>query len=156
MTEFGKKMKEKRPRIRKTRKEPTRERKVKNPPMQITIPWGRGASEYRPGIFTKKYFEKHGEACAADVYYALSQEIERLNKERIEIGEKPFERPNYSSFAKYFHWFKLLGLVELVDRREPAIYDFLEERQFYRLTDNGKAEEEAWQDPVRAAHPEFG
>ena len=39
--------------------------------------------------FTKQYFEKHGEACATDVYYALSQEIERLNKERIEVGERP-------------------------------------------------------------------
>jgi len=29
---------------------------------------------------------------------------------------------NYSSFAKYFHWFKLPGLVEPIDRREPAIY----------------------------------
>ncbi len=148
-------MKEQRPRIRKVRKEPTRERKLRNPP-QITIPWGRGASEYRPGLFTKKYFEKHGEGCAADIYYALSQEIERLNKERIEIGEKPFRRPNYSSFAKYFHWFKLMGLVESVDRREPAIYNFLEEREFYRLTGKGKAEASAWEDPVRAAHPEFG
>ncbi len=149
-------MKERRPRIKKVRKEPTRERKVKNPPMQITIPWGRGASDYRPGIFTKRYFVEHGEACAADIYYALSQEIERLNEERIEIDEKPFQRPNYSSFAKYFHWFKLLGLVEPVDRREAAIYDFLEERVFYRLTSKGEAEVRAWEDPVRAAHPEFG
>ena len=148
-------MKEKRPRIRKVRKEPTRERKLKNPP-QITGFWGRGASEYRPGKFTKRYFVEHGEACAADIYYALSQEIERLNKERIEIREKPFQRPNYSSFAKYFHWFKLLGLVEPTDKREPAIYDFLEERVFYKLTAKGKAEVTAWEDPVRAAHPEFG
>ena len=147
-------MKPQRPRIKKARKEPTRVRKG-NPP-QITGFWGRGASLYRPGLFTKKYFEKHEEACAADIYYALSEEIERLNKGRIEIGEKPFERPNYSSFSKYFHWFKLLGLVELIDRREPAIYDFLEERVFYRLTDKGIVEEEAWRDPVRAAHPEFG
>ena len=145
----------KRPRIRKSRKEPTRERKPRNPP-QITIPWGRGASDYRPGLFTKKYFEKHDEACAADIYYALSQEIEHLNKERIEIGEPPFRRPNYSSFSRYFHWFLILGLIERTDRREPAIYDFLEKRVFYRLTDKGKAEVEAWQDPVRAAHPEFG
>jgi len=150
-----KQQKPKRPRIKKARKEPTRERKLRNP-MQITIPWGRGASLYRPGLFTKKYFEEHGEACAADIYYALSREIERLNKERIEVDEKPFQRPNYSSFAKYFHWFKLMGLVESVDRREPAIYDFLEERVFYRLTDKGKAEVKAWEDPVRVAHPEFG
>ncbi|TET41613.1 MAG: hypothetical protein E3J60_04225 [Dehalococcoidia bacterium] len=155
MTEYGKKMKDQRPRIRKVKKEPTRERKPRNPP-QITGFWGRGASLYRPGLFTKKYFEKHGEACAADVYYALSQEIERLNKERIEIGEKPFQRPNYSSFSRYFHWFLILGLTERTDRREPAIYDFLEKRVFYRLTDKGKAEVSAWEDPVRAAHPEFG
>ena len=147
-------MKERRPRVKKVNK-PTRERKVKNPPMQITTPWGRGASDYRPGLFTKKYFGKHGEACAADIYYALSQEIERLNKERIEIGEKPFRRPNYSSFSRYFHWFLILGLIERTDKRETAIYDFLQKRVFYRLTDKGKAEVEAWQDPVRAKHPEF-
>jgi len=148
-------MTNKRPRIKKAKKGPTRERKPRNPP-QITGFWGRGASEYRPGLFTKQYFVEHGVACAADIYYALSQEIERLNKERIEIGEKPFRRPNYSSFAKYFHWFKLLGLVESVDRREPAVYDFLEERQFFRLTARGEAEEKTWEDPVRTAHPEFG
>ena len=51
---------------------------------------------------------------------------------------------------------KLLGLVEPTDRREAAIYDFLEERVFYRLTDKGRAEVRAWEDPVRVAHPEFG
>ena len=154
MTRYGK-MKEQRPRIRKARKEPTQERKPRNPP-RIGIPWGRGASEYRPGLFTKQYFEKHGEACAADVYRALSEEIERLNEERGEIGEKPFRRPNYSSFSRYFHWFLILGLTERADRREPAMYDFLQKRVFYRLTNKGKVEWEAWQDPVRAAHPEFG
>ena len=144
-----------RPRIKKARKEPTRERKPRAP-VQITIPWGRGASDYRPGIFIKGYFEEHGEACAADIHHALSEEIERLNAARIEAGKKPLRGPTYSSFAKYFHWFKLLGLVEPVDRREPAIYDFLEQREFYRLTDKGKAEVKAWQDPVRAAHPEVG
>ena len=142
------------PKTTRAKREPRKEKQHRDPP-RIAVPWGRGASEYRPGLFTKQYFEKHGEACAADIYYALSQEIELLNKERIEIGEKPFQRPNYSSFAKYFHWFKLLGLVESVDRREPAIYDFLEQREFYRLTDKGKAEVEAWQDPVAVRHPEF-
>lgn len=147
-------MEQPRPRIRKARKEPTREREPGNP-LRITIPWGRAASEYRPGLFTKRYFVEHEEACAADIYYALSQEIERLNKERIEIEEKPFRRPNYSSFATYFHWFKLLGLVESTDKREPAIYDFLEQRVFYKLTDKGRVAVKAWEDPVRAAHPEF-
>ena len=103
-----------------------------------------------------KYFVEHGEACAADIYHALSEEIERLNAARAEIGEAPFKRPNYSSFAKYFHWFKLMELVEPIDRREPAIYDFLEERVFYKLTDKGKVEVQAWEDPARTAHPEFG
>jgi hypothetical protein len=150
-----KRQKPKRPRIRKASEESTRERKPRNPP-QITGFWGRGASLYRPGLFTKKYFVEHGEACAADIYHALSEEIERLNAARAEIGEAPFKRPNYSSFAKYFHWFKLMELVEPIDRREPAIYDFLEERVFYKLTDKGKVEVQAWEDPARTAHPEFG
>jgi len=148
-------MKDQRPRIRKGKKEPTRERKPSNPP-QITIPWGRGASEYRPGLFTKQYLVKHGEACAADVFYALKEDLKRINKERVEIGDRPIRGCTYSSYAKYWHWFKLLGLIEPVDRLEPAIYDFLEERQFYRLTDRGRIEEAGWQDPVRAAHPECG
>ena len=78
-----------------------------------------------------------------------------LNWDRAEIGEAPFRRPNYSSFSRYFHWFLILGLIERTDKRERAIYDFLQKRVFYRLTGKGKTEVEAWQDPVRAAHPEF-
>lgn len=121
----------------------------------MAVGWGRGASEYRPGIFTKQCFVEHGEGCRADVYYALSQEIERLNKERIAIGEEPFRRPNYSSFARYFHWFKLLDLIERVDKQEPAIYDFLKPRQFYQLTAKGQVEEEGWLDPISIRHPEL-
>jgi hypothetical protein len=155
MTRFGKKMKEQRPRIRKAREAPTRERKPRNPP-QITGFWGRGASEYRPGLFTKQYFVEHGnQACAADVFYALREQLGRMNKERIAIGEKPIRGCTYNSFAKYWHWFKLLELIEPIDSREPAIYGFLKERQFYRLTDKGKLEARAWGDPVRVAHPEF-
>lgn len=125
-------------------------------PGLMTAGWGRGASDYRPGIFTKQYLLEHHEGCCADVYYALGQEIRRLNQERIQIGEKAFRRPNYSSFARYFHWFRLLGLIESSGRQEPAVYHFLRQRQFYRLTAKGEAEEAAWRDPVRAAHPEFG
>ena len=154
MTRFGKKMKEKRPRIKKSRKEPTRKRQNKNSP-QITGFWGRGASEYRPGIFTKRFFVEHDEACAADIYYALSEEIERLNAARAEIEEAPFRRPNYSSFSRYFHWFLILGLIERTDKKEPAIYGFLQERVFYRMTAKGKAEVTAWEDPISVRHPEF-
>ena len=74
---------------------------------------------------------------------------------RIEIGEKPIRGCTYNSFAKYWHWFKLLGLIERVDRREPPIHDFLQERVFYRLTDKGNTEIRAWEDPIMVAHPEF-
>ncbi len=151
---YGKAKKMKRPRIKKAKKEPTPERKRRNPP-QISIPWGRGASLYRPGLFTKQYFVKHGEACVADIYYALSEEIERLNVSRAEIGEAPFRRPNYSSFSRYFHWFLILELIKRTDKREPAIYGFLQERVFYRLTDKGRVEEQAWQDPISVRPPEF-
>ena len=146
-------MKERKPRIKKFRK-PTRERKVKNP-SQITLPWGRGASAWRPGLLIKKHFQENPESCCADAYYSLSQQLETLNRERVEIGEAALRRPNYSSFSRYFHWFLILGLIERTDRREPAIYDFLEKRVFYRLTDKGKAEEEAWGDPIATRHPEL-
>ena len=147
-------MKESKLRIKKAKKEPTREKKLTYLP-RVAVPWGRGASEYRPGLFTKQYFVKHGEACAADIYRALGEEIERLNNERIEIGEAPIRRPNYSSFSRYFHWFLILGLVERTDRREPAIYDFLQEKVFYTLTEKGRAEVRGWEDPILVAHPEF-
>jgi len=147
-------MKQQRPRIKKAKKEPTRKRKLGNPP-QITIPWGRAASLHRPGLFTKQYLLEHGQACAADVFYSLRENLEGINRLRIEIGEKPIRGCTYNSFAKYWHWFKLLGLIEPVNTREPAIYDFLEERHFYRLTDKGKAEVRAWEDPIVVAHPEF-
>jgi hypothetical protein len=147
-------MKQRRPRIKKANKEPGKEKQHRDPP-QMAVGWGRASSLYRPGLFTKHYFEKHGEACAADIYYDLSREIEHLNEERIEIGERPLRRPNYSSFSRYFHWFLILGLIERTDKREPAIYGFLQRRVFYRLTDKGKAEVKAWGDPVRTSHPEF-
>ena len=154
MTEYGENVRQRKLRIKKARKEPTRKGTGPNP-NRITIPWGRGASEHRPGLFTKHYLMEHREACAADVFYALRENLERINRLRIEIGEKPIRGCTYNSFAKYWHWFKLLELIEPVDRREPSIYDFLEERLFYRLTDKGRAEVRAWEDPIMVAHPEF-
>jgi hypothetical protein len=153
MTRFGK-MKERKPRSKKTTDKRTRKRKPPNTP-QIGVPWGRAASEHRPGLFTRQYLMEHGEACAAEVFYALRDNLDGINKERIEIGEKPIRGCTYNSFAKYWHWFKLLKLLESVDRREMPIYDFLEEKVFYRLTDKGKAEVRAWEDPIAIAHPEF-
>ena len=124
-------------------------------PKNKSVPWGRAASEYRPGLFTKQYLVKHGEACAADIFHSMDNEITRLNQERIEIGEKPFRRPNYSSFARYMHWFVILKLIERTGKTEPAIYSFLKQRVFYRLTKEGKSKIKPWADPVMAAHPEF-
>lgn len=138
----------------KAQKEAGNNKTGRKPPV-ISVSWGRGASEYRPGLFTKQYFVSHGEACAADVYRALGEEIERLNRERIEIGEKPLRRPNYSSFSRYLHWFAILVLIERTDRREPAIYDFLQKRVFYILTNKGRNETKAWEDPIAVTHPEF-
>jgi hypothetical protein len=153
MTRFGK-MKEREPRIKKTIEEPTRERKPPNPP-QIGVPWGRAASEHRPGLFTKQYLTEHSAACCADVFYALRRNLEAINKERVEIGEKPIRGCTYNSFAKYWHWFKLLELIEPIDKREAPIYNFLEERVLYRLTDRGKLELRAWEDPISVTHPEL-
>jgi hypothetical protein len=124
-------------------------------PKNKSVPWGRAASEYRPGLFTKQYLVKHGEACAADIFHSMDNEITRLNQERIEIGEKPFRRPNYSSFARYMHWFVILKLIERTGKTEPAIYSFLKQRVFYRLTKEGKSKIKPWADPVMAAHPKF-
>ena len=122
-------MKGSRPRIRKAKKEPTR--KGTGPdPNRISIPWGRAASEHRPGLFTKQYLMEHGESCAADIFYALRENLERINNERIEIKGKPIRGCTYNSYAKYFFWFIIMGLVEPTDRHEPAIYDFLVERHF--------------------------
>lgn len=149
-------MEQQRPKARKTSKQSSEEKQHRDPP-RVAVPWGRGASEYRPGIFTKRYFVEHGgEGCAADIFYALSEEIERLNVARVEIDEAPFRRPNYSSFSRYFHWFLILKLIERTDKREAAIYDFLQKRVFYILTAKGRAEVNGWEDPVRTAHPEFG
>jgi len=143
------------PRIRKTKKAPSR--KGKGPDgNRITTPWGRGASEYRPGLFTLQYFVEHGEACCADVFHALKEDLRHINRERVEIGDRPIRGGTYNSYAKYWFWFRLLGLIEPVDRREPAMYGFLKEKQFYQLTARGESEEAAWLDPVRTAHPEFG
>jgi len=147
-------MKQQRRRIKKTGKQPVRDKKRRNPP-QMAVGWGRGASEYRPGVFIKQFFLEHGEACCADIYYALSEELERLNAVRAEIGESSFRRPNYSSFSRYFHWFKLLGLIEPTGATEPAIYTFLKKRVFYALTASGASEEAAWEDPISASHPEL-
>jgi len=146
----------KNPRTKKpqTQKGPSSDGGRREPP-NMSVSWGRGASEYRPGLFTKSYFVEHGEACCADVFHALKEDLRRINRERVEIGDRPIRGGTYNSYAKYWFWFRLLGLIEPVNRREPAMYGFLEEKQFYQLTAAGSTEVQAWADPVRFRHPEF-
>jgi hypothetical protein len=120
------------------------------------VPWGRASSPHRPGLFSRGYFLKHEEACAAGIYTAMSEFIEHLNGERVFLGEKPIRRPNYGSFSRYFHWFLILRLIERSGRQEPAAYPFLKKKVFYRLTEKGKSELRAWEDPVRSASPTHG
>jgi hypothetical protein len=122
----------------------------------MAVGWGRAGSLHRPGIFTRDYLTQHAESSCADVFHALRENLEIMNRERIEIGDKPIRGCTYNSFAKYWHWFKLLGLIEPTGDTEPAIYDFLKKRVFYKLTDKGASEEAAWLDPTRTVHPEFG
>lgn len=126
----------------------------RKPPDQ-RVPWGRAALDYRPGLFIKEFLTEHREACATDVYQGLSSKIISLNGEREKNRERPIRRPNYSSFARYFHWFLILGLVQRTGRREPAQYAFLQERVFYSLTSQGEAAVLPWADPIAATHPEF-
>ena len=144
--------------VKKTAKKPAVERKTRTPPRRTLPFWGRAASDYRPGLFIERYLRDHPEACIAEIYRALSDEIKELNAKRAEIEPPrppPLRRPNYSSFARYFHWFKMLGLVRRTVKTEPAIYDFLQGRVFYTLTPQGQAETEAWRDPIAKTHPEF-
>ena len=133
----------------------TRYGEMKGNRPNIAVPWGRAASEHRPGIFTRDYLMQYPESSCADVFRALRENLKSINRERIEIGEKPIRGCTYNSFAKYWHWFKLLDLIERVDKQEPAIYDFLKPRQFYQLTAKGQVEEKGWLDPISVRHPEF-
>ena len=145
-------MKQARPRVKKTRKTGSRERQHSNPP-RVAVGWGRGGSAYRPGLFTKQYFANHGEACCADVFHALKEDLRRINRGRVGIGDAPIRGCTYNSYAKYWHWFKLAGLIEPTGETEPAIYNFLKKRLFYTLTASGASEEAAWEDPVRTLYP---
>ncbi len=118
----------------------------------MSVPWGRAGSLHRPGVFAKKYLAEHGEASAADVFSALRQELKRINQERVEIGDKAIRGCTYNSFAKYWHWFKLLGLIERTNKPKPARYVFLQKKVFYKLTKAGMAEVRAWEDPIQVTH----
>lgn len=122
----------------------------------MSVPWGRGASEHRPGLFTKSYLQQFSEASCAVVFSALCENLRNINQMRVEIGEKTIRCCTYNSFARYWHWFKLLGLIEPTGETEPAIYKFLKKRRLYRLTAKGLADQITWFDPVRTVHPEFG
>jgi hypothetical protein len=122
-------------------------------PTKPTTPWGRAASEHRPGLFAKRYLLEHEEACASEIFTALREALQQMNQERIEIGEKAIRGCTYNSFAKYWHWFKLRGMIEHTGKTVPAIYGFLKMKRFYRITKKGRNEVRAWGDPVRRKPP---
>jgi hypothetical protein len=62
---------------------------MKRSRFNVSVPWGRGASEHRPGLFIKNYLLQHSSTSCADVFAALRDNLDRLNKFRIEIGGKP-------------------------------------------------------------------
>ena len=74
-------MKPRRPSTRKAKKQSTQEKNPGNQP-KITVPWGRAASEYRPGLFTKQYFVEHGEACAASHHFEVHRK--QIRRARLE------------------------------------------------------------------------
>ena len=133
---------------------PISDKKPKNPP-KSTTPWGRAASEHRPGLFAKRYLLEHEEASASEVFTALKEALQQMNQERIEIGEKAIRGCTYNSFAKYWHWFKLRGMIEHTGKTAPAIYSFLKMKRFYRITKKGRNELRAWCDPVRRKPPKL-
>jgi hypothetical protein len=150
-------MKALRARAKNPELDPRRRRKPPLPPI-IRVPWGRSASAYRPGLFIYGYLSEYPEAPVSDIYKGLTEEIARINEDRSTYDVKPLRRPNYSTFARYFHWFKILGLVERTGQIAPPrtewLRDILQPRVFYRLTPAGRTESMAWRDPIAKTHPE--
>lgn len=123
---------------------------------------GRAASPYRPGLFIKEYLVEHEEGSVSDIYkgYCGSLPIPAPKTPFAYRRKRSPFAPTYASFARYFHFFKQLGLVELVldmetgnPKAEPpgdvaeALWDKIQWKHFYRLTPKGALQIEMWQDP---------
>lgn len=108
------------------------------------------------GLFIRDYLlDKEEGAPISEVHRAYKDAVVR---EYEEAGVKINRRllMTYQSFCQYYERFKLLGFIELADRKRS----WLEERSerfrglaFYRLTDRGKeAEDYEWSDAVKTLY----
>jgi hypothetical protein len=78
----------------------------------MSAPWGRGASEYRPGLLTKQYFGKHGEACAADI----------STRNETKWAKSPYEDPTTQVSADTCTGLLSWGLLNApIDGSRPSI-----------------------------------
>lgn len=109
----------------------------------------------RLGLFVKQKLLEAGRrgTTASDLYRLSLQEPSRMRK----VGS------TYSSFSRFFHWFKALKFVELTGREEVSVQRgatdggvLLAPRRYYRITAKGRrAPDEAWADPIGAVHPQW-
>jgi len=133
----------------------------------MPLPWQERFK--RPGQFIKTYLENHGSASVAELHYFYKGEIEEENIRRKQLGEKAFHVPVYHSFYGYFRNLITLELVERVGERtakdfrgpieEFAFVERTDSRwkviqgareRLWQLTEKGKFEITAWNDPLRA------
>ncbi len=119
---------------------------------------GRGASATRTGLFIKEHLLAIGEDYPANIHRALKERLKQDGRKR---------KPTYHSFLRYFHHLISFGLIEFTGREDAMkfdkgqnIPDLLQLRdsvspkvvtgvvRYYRLTETGKADNEAWYDPA--------
>lgn len=119
---------------------------------------GRGASTIRTGLFIREHLTSVGEDFPANIHRELKKKLKEAGRKRT---------PTYSSFLRYFHHLVSFGFLEFTGREEAMkfekgqrIPDLLQLRdstspkvvtgvvRYYRLTEAGKADNEAWYDPA--------
>lgn len=118
--------------------------------------------ELRTGAFIKAHLEAYGPSSISDIHKALKDAIRMERRRRHRL-----RGPTYHSFYQYFRNLLKLGLVELVAEKpteliaNPEALAFLvredEEwrlregaaKRLYGLTDKGRLEIIAWDDPLR-------
>lgn len=119
---------------------------------------GRAASTIRTGLFIKEHLASVKEDFPANIHRELKKRLKQAGRKRT---------PTYHSFLRYFHHLVSFGLIEFTGREEAMkfekgqrIPDLLQLRdsvspkvvtgviRYYRLTEAGKADNEAWYDPT--------
>ncbi|MFC1919214.1 hypothetical protein ACFLWX_00275 [Chloroflexota bacterium] len=110
---------------------------------------GRAASPIRTGLFIRNYLLLYGEGSPADMHRALKEAIREENTERV--ASLYLKQPTYSSFLKYVHNLRRLGLIEFNGKEEPTIYPWLPmKKRYFSITDKGRTQLQPWTNPIRA------